>query len=135
MEFPLASGARWLVGLVVVSLMAFTAMILVVTLSRGEGRAAPLIPLTVLLALVWSIPRTIILDHDGIHQRRWLLGDRTITWSDVAWVKRGSRTGTTYIKSRNGGRPIPFYSLMAGQAQFTRELRQRVRGDVDFEDD
>ncbi len=135
LEFRLASRMRWLVGIVVVSLLAFTTMTVAVSLSQGEGRFAPLIPLAVLLALVWSIPRTIILDHDGVHQVRWFFGERTIAWSDVAWVRRGWRTGTTYIKSRNGGRPIPFYSLMTGQGQFLHEVRRRAGEAVDIEDD
>lgn len=135
LEFRLASRMRWLVGTVVAALLVFTGMTAVVSFSRGEGRFAPLIPLAVLLALVASIPRSITLDHDGIHQIRWFLGERTIAWRDVAWVKRGWRTGTTYVKSKDGGRPIPFYSLMVGQTRFVREVRRRVNEDVDFDDD
>jgi hypothetical protein len=41
-----------------------------------------------------------MLDHDGLRQRRWFLGDRKIAWNEIAWMKRGWRTDTTYVKSK-----------------------------------
>ncbi len=135
LEFSLVSGMRFLLGTVLILLAAFTITILIVAVSQEEGRYAALIPLAVLLALLSVTPQTVKLDHDGIRQRRWFRADRTIAWSEVAWIKRGRRTGATYVKSKNGGRPISFSPLMVGQSRFEREVRAHVRGHASLEDD
>jgi len=126
-EFSLAPRMLVLIESVIVSLVAFTALTALETVSKGEGRYAALIPLSVLAAILLAKPRTVRTDHEGIHQRRWLRGDRIIAWNEIAWMKRGRNTGTTYVKSRNGGRPVSFSPLLVGQSRFEREVRKHAR--------
>src|SRR5580692_7649117 len=96
--------------------------------SQGGGIVCALIPVSVLVAILLAEPRTVLIDHDGIRQHRWLRGDRVISWNEIAWMKRGRNTGTTYVKSRNGGRPVSFSPLLVGQSRFEREVRKHASG-------
>jgi hypothetical protein len=134
LEFALAPGMRYLLGSVIVALAAFSVLIFVSGLVAGEGWYAALIPLAVLVAIQMVTPRTVILDHDGIRQRRWLLGDKKITWDEIAWMKRGWRTDTTYVKSKKGGRPIVFPRVLVGRSVFEREVRQHAPEVTDIDE-
>jgi len=135
LEFAPAPGMQFLLGLVVIFLIAFTILVLAMALTTGEGWYAALIPLAVLVAILLAKPRPVTLDHNGIRQHRWLRQDREIAWDEIAWMKRGWRTGVTYVKSKNGGRPISFSPLMVGRSRFEREVRAHVSGDADLEDE
>jgi len=126
-EFFLAPRMRILVGVVLGLLVAFTVLILVEISRKGGSLYASLIPLCVLAAIILATPHAVMTDHNGIRQRRWLFGDRVIAWDEIAWMRRGRNTGATYVKSRNGGRPISFSPLLVGQARFEREVRARRR--------
>jgi hypothetical protein len=89
---------------------------------------AALIPISVLVAILLAEPRTVLINDEGIRQHRWLRGDRVIPWNEIAWMRRGRNTGTTYVKSRNGGRPVSFSPLLIGQSRFEREVRRHARG-------
>jgi len=126
-EFCLAPRMLVLVEIVIVSLVAFTGLIVWETGRKGEGLYAALIPLSVLVAILLAEPRTILINHEGIRQHRWLRGDRVIAWNEIAWMRRGRNTGSTYVKSRNGGRPVSFSPLLVGQSRFEREVRKHAR--------
>jgi hypothetical protein len=126
-EFSLAPRMLALVEIVIVSLVAFTALTLWETIRKREGLYAALIPISVLVAILLAKPRTVRTDDEGIHQRKWLRGDRSIPWDEIAWMKRGRNTGTTYVKSRNGGRAVRFSPLLIGQSRFEREVRKHAR--------
>lgn len=126
-EFSLTPRMHVLIEIVTVSLVAFTALIVSETVRKGEGLYAVLIPISVLVAILLAEPRTVLIDHEGIRQHRWLRGDRVIPWNQIAWMKRGRNTGTTYVKNRNGGRPVSFSPLLVGQRRFEREVRKRAR--------
>jgi len=125
-EFSLAPRMRVLVEIVVVLLVAFTGLTVFETVRTGEGLYATLIPLSVLAAILLAKPRPVSTDSQGIHQPRWFRGDRVIGWDEIAWMRRGRNTGTTYVKSRNGGRPVSFSPLLIGQARFEREVRKHT---------
>ena len=127
-EFSLAPRMHVLIEIVTVSLVAFSALTVWETVRKGEGSYAALIPVSVLVAILLAEPRTVLIDHDGIRQHRWLRGDRVISWNEIAWMKRGRNTGTTYVKSRNGGRPVSFSPLLVGQSRFEREVRKHASG-------
>ena len=135
LEFFLAPGMRFLLALVLVLLAAFSMLVLGVSLSRGEGWYAVFIPLAVLLAILLAYPRPVLLDHNGIRQQRWLRRDREIAWAEVAWIERGWRTGATYVKNKNGGRPISFSPLLVGQSRFEREVREHTGENGGTEDE
>jgi hypothetical protein len=126
-EFSLAPRMRVLIEIVIVLLVAFTALVVLETIRSGEGFYAVLIPLSVLIAIFLAKPRSVLTDHEGIHQGRWLRQDRVIAWNEIAWMRRGRNTGTTYVKSRNGGRPVSFSPLLVGQSHFEREVRKHAR--------
>ncbi len=127
-KFFVAPRMRFLLLLVLSLLVGFTVLVLAFSLSRGgEGWYAVFIPLAVLLALLLAMPRTISVDHRGIRQHRWLMGDREIPWHEVAWMHRGSNTGAIYVKSKNGGRPVSFSPLLVGQARFEHEVRSHAQ--------
>jgi hypothetical protein len=125
-EFLLTPRMHVLIEIVTVSLVAFTALTVWETVRKGEGLYAALIPVAVLVAILLAEPRTVLIDHEGIRQHRWLRGDRVISWNEIAWMKRGRNTGTTYVKSRNGGRPVSFSPLLVGQSRFEREVRKHA---------
>jgi hypothetical protein len=126
-NFSLAPRMHVLIEIVSVSLVAFTALTVWETVRKGEGLYAALIPVSVLAAIFLAQPRTVSTDDQGIRQRRWFRGDRVIAWNEIAWMRRGRNTGTTYVKSRNGGRPVSFSPLLVGQSRFEREVRKHVR--------
>lgn len=126
-EFFLAPRMHILIGLVLGLLVAFTVLTLVEIVRKGGSLYAALIPVFVLAAIILATPHAVMTDHNGIRQRRWFLGDRVIAWDEVAWMRRGPNTGATYVKSRNGGRPISFSSLLVGQARFEQEVRAHRR--------
>jgi hypothetical protein len=126
-DFFLAPRMKVLIEIVVVSLATFSALVALETLRKGEGLYAALIPLSVLIAILLATPRSVSTDPEGVHQHRWFRKDRVIRWNEVAWVRRGRNTGATYVKSRNGGRPVSFSPLLIGQRSFERELRNYAR--------
>jgi hypothetical protein len=125
-EFSLAPRMHVLIEIITVSLAAFSALITWETVRKGEGLSAALIPLSVLVAILLAESGMIRIDDEGIRQHRWLRGDRVIAWNEIAWMRRGRNTGTTYVKSRNGGRPVSFSPLLVGQSRFEREVRKRA---------
>jgi hypothetical protein len=106
---------------------------LVVFAPAESSLYAALFSLSVLVALLPAKPRAVILDHNGIRQSRWIRNDREIGWNDIAWVRRGQNTSTTYVKSKEGGRPISFSPLLVGQSRFEREVRKQFKGFDDEE--
>jgi hypothetical protein len=129
LEFFVAPGMRILLCFVIVSLIAFTGLVLVTSLRRnGDGWYAVFFPSAVLLAMLLAMPRPVSLNHDGIRQHRWLRRDREIAWNEIAWMRRGFRTGVTYVKSKNGGRPVSFSPLLVSQSRFESEVRAHAPG-------
>jgi hypothetical protein len=126
-EFSLTPRMHVLIEIIILSLVAFTALTVWETVRKGEGLYAALIPVSVLVAILLAGPRTVLINHEGIRQHRWLRGDRVIAWNEIAWMRRGRKTGTTYVKSRNGGRPVSFSPLLVGQSRFEREVRKHAR--------
>jgi predicted small integral membrane protein len=103
LRFDIALGMRALISLVIIALISFSVLVLVLAPKHGGGWYAVFVPLAVLLAILLCTPGTVLLDDGGIRQRRLLLSDKKIAWNEVAWMKRGWRTGTAYVKSNNGG--------------------------------
>ncbi len=135
LEFFPARRVRLLVGSVLVALAVFAILTLVGTVSQGGGWYAIFIPLSVMVAILLAKPRTVMLDHNGIRQQRWIRSDREIAWSEIAWMRRGRNTDTTYVKRRNGGRPISFSPLLVGQSRFEREVRAHMGNGDSAEDE
>ena len=135
LEFFVAPRMQFLIRSVLVALCAFSLLTLVWSWSAGDSPLAVLIPLAVLLAILLTKPRPVQVDQQGIHQPRWIRQDREIAWHEVESVKRGVNTGTTYVRSRNGGRPISFSPLLVGQSRFEREVRAHARHCRDFDDE
>lgn len=125
-----ALGIRFLLWLVSILLIAFALLVLSVTLSQGEGWYGVFVPLAVLVTIFLAKPRAVVLDHKGLRQLTWFHGNREIAWSDIAWMRRGWRTGTTYVRNIKGGRPISFSPLLGGQSRFEREVRAHI-GKID----
>jgi hypothetical protein len=132
LEFFLAPGMRILLSLVQFALLAFSVALVVFAPAESSLYAA-LFPLSVLVVILLAKPRAVILDHNGIRQRRWIRNDREIAWNDRAWVRRGQNTSTTYVKSKEGGRPISFSPLLVGQSRFEPEVRKQFKGFDDEE--
>ena len=124
LEFYVSPRMRILLWTVISLLTGFIILVSLVSLSKnGDGWYAIFIPMAVLCAIFAAMPRTVVVDHRGIRQQRWIRQDREISWENVAWMRRGINSGATYVKSANGGRPISFSPLLAGQRRFEREVR------------
>jgi hypothetical protein len=129
LEFFPAPRMRILIGLIQFALLAFSAA-LVASVPAGSSLYAVLGPLSVLAAILVAKPRAVLLDDNGIRQKRWIRGECEIAWNEIAWLKRGRNTGTTYVKSKNGGRPISFSRLLVGQSRFEREVRAHAKASL-----
>jgi hypothetical protein len=102
LKFFLVPRMRILIWVVQFALLAFSAA-LVASVPAGSSLYAVLVPLSVLAAILLAKPRAVLLDHNGIRRKRWIRGEREIAWNEIAWLRRGRNTGTTYVKSKNGG--------------------------------
>jgi hypothetical protein len=133
--FFLAPPARILLTSVLVALVLFTALVFVASRSEGGSFIAVLIPLSLLLVMLFAKPREVTLTRDGVHQPHWLKQDREIAWNEVESIRRGLNTGTTYVRSRNGGRAISFSPLLVGQSRFEKEVKAHARhcDEIDIE--
>jgi hypothetical protein len=133
LEFFPAGAMQFLVRLTLVLLAAFTAFVFAYALVRKEdaGLYAPPIPMFVFVLIVLAKPVAVVIDQDGIRQGRWFRSDKQIAWNDVATVELGPKTGTTYVRSKNGGPKIRFASSLVGRARFLREIHAHAR-DADF---
>ncbi|MGB9199420.1 MAG: hypothetical protein WCB53_21025 [Terriglobales bacterium] len=97
---------------------------------------ALLIPLTVFALILLVSPVPVIVDRNGIRQSRWFLPDKEIAWKDIASVAYGENTGTTYVRSLNGGPKIRFSVFLVGRSRFKHEIRAHTRErDAFVEDD
>jgi hypothetical protein len=133
--FYVSPAMRILLWIVLFLLIAFIVLVFVTSLSRGgDGWYGVFIPLAVLLAILLAMPRRVTVDHLGIRQHRWIGGDREIAWNEIAWMRQGSNTGVTYVKSKNGGRPVSFSPLLVGQSRFEHEVRARATHCNDLSD-
>ncbi len=102
----------------------------------GGSFYALLGPATVFLLISLVRPVPVVIDVHGIRQRRWFLPDKEIDWSDVASVAYGTNTGTTYVRSKNGGPKIRFSIFLVGRARFKQEIRAHAPdADIYPEDD
>jgi hypothetical protein len=129
LEFFPNTAMNFLVRLTLILLAGFTAFIFVYALRRKEveGLYAPLIPLAVFVSILLATPVSVVVDRDGIRQRRWFRSDKQIAWDDVALVELGPKTGTAYVWSKNGGPKIRFSSSLVGLTRFLREVRGHAR--------
>jgi hypothetical protein len=129
---------QFLVRLTLVLLAAFAAFIFAYALARKEdgGLYAPLIPMSVFVLILLAKPVAVVIDQEGIRQGRWFRSDKQIAWNDVATVELGPKTGTTYVRSKNGGPKIRFSSNLVGRARFLHEIRAHARNaDIYSEDE
>jgi hypothetical protein len=133
LEFSLGRRIQFLVRAVLGLLVAFTVLVVVMAISKGEGLYGALIPLSVLVAMLLARPMPVILDQNGIRQQRWLRSDREMPWSNVGSMARGPNTGTIYVRSKDGGSPIRFSALLVGQSRFEREVSAHVGRAVGLE--
>jgi hypothetical protein len=138
LEFCPAGAMQFLVRLTLVLLAAFSAFIAAYALAHKEdgGLYAPLIPMSVFVLILLAKPVAVVIDQEGIRQGRWFRSDKQIAWNDVAAVELGPKTGTTYVRSKNGGPKIRFSSSLVGRARFLREIRAHARdADIHSEDE
>jgi len=128
--FPVAQ-MQFLVRLVLALLAAFGILVLIAMRNQGGSFYALLIPASVFFLILLVRPVSVVVDSQGIRQQRWFLPDKEVKWNDIASVAHGWKTGTTYIKSRNGGTKIRFSVFLVGKARFIHEIRTHVReGDI-----
>ena len=136
--FPVAR-MQFLVRIVLAVLVAFAILFtwgVFVSGERTNALLAPLIPMSVFVLILLAQPVPVVLDQEGIRQRRWFLHDKEIKWPDVASVAYGRNTGTTYVLSRNGGPKIRFASSLVGRPRFLHEIRAHARdADICSEDE
>ena len=128
-EFFVSPRMHILIQITLLLLVLFSLLVLSTSLRRGgDGWYGLFIPLTVLVAILLAMPRKVIVDSHGIRQQRLLRADRQIQWGQIAWMRRGVNSGTTYVKSKNGGRPVSFSPLLVGQSRFEKEVRAHAKG-------
>jgi len=132
-EFFVSPRTRILIQIVLLLLASFSVLVLLTSIARGgDGRYSVFIPLSVLVAILLAMPRKVIVDGDGIRQQRLIRADRHIAWNEIAWMRRGVNSGATYVKSKNGGRPVSFSPLLVGQFRFEKEIRAHAHGCEDI---
>lgn len=129
-EFPIVSGMRLLIRLVLVLLSAFCVLVFVASLSPGGSVFVVLIPLSVLVAIILAIPRPVVIDSEGIRQGRVLLQEHRTTWNEVSSVARDEQTGRTVVRSKDGNVAAVFSPVLAGRQRFEEEIRVRAKNVV-----
>ncbi len=134
LEFFAAPRMQFLVRLVLILLIAFMVLVAVTMRNPGGSFYALLIPLAVYALILLARPVPVVVDQDGIRQRRWFLHDKEIKWEDIASVAYGTNTGTTYIRSKNSGPKIRFSPFLVGRSRFKNEIRAHCR-DIEIEED
>src|ERR1019366_4777826 len=103
LEFFPTARMQVVVRFVMALLTAFGMLILAVTHNQEGTFYALLFPVSVFLLICLARPVPVVVDDQGIRQRRWFLPDKEIKWHDVALVAYGPNSGTTYVVSRNAG--------------------------------
>jgi hypothetical protein len=124
--FPTAR-MQFLLRTIFLLLLAFGGLVLVATRKEGGALFALLVPASVFLLIFLVRPVSVVADDRGIRQRRWILHDKEINWEDIASVAYGRNTGTTYVRSKNGGPKIRFSAFLVGRARFEHEIRAHAR--------
>ncbi|MGB6383755.1 MAG: hypothetical protein WBD25_09785 [Terriglobales bacterium] len=117
---------QFLIRSVLLLLVAFGVLVLVATSKEGRALYALLVPASVFLLISLVRPVSVVADDHGIRQRRWFLHDKEIKWGDIASVTYGTNTGTTYVRSKNGGPKIRFSVFLVGRPRFKHEIRAHV---------
>jgi hypothetical protein len=138
LEFFPAGAMQFLVRLTLALLATFATFSAGYSLVRKEGGGlyASLVPMSVFVLILLAKPVAVVIDQEGIRQGRWFRSDKQIAWNDVATVKPGQNTGTTYVQSKNGGPRIRFSSSLVGRARFLHEIRSHARdADIYSEDE
>jgi len=126
---------KFLLRLVLISLAGFAILVTVAMRHEAGTLYAPLIPLSVFTLILLTNPMPVVLDQNGIRQKRWLRREKEIAWKDIASIAWGSRTGTTYVCSKHGDAKIRFSAFLVGRARFKQEIRSYVPEVDIFEDD
>lgn len=134
LEFYTVPRMRILVSVVTTLLVAFMVLSGIAMRREPNTYYGLLIPLSVLVLLLLVRPVSVTVDQNGIHQSRWFLRDKEIAWKDVASVAYGPNTGTTYVRSKNGGPKIRFSAFLVGRNRFKHEIRAHVHDADIFED-
>ncbi len=129
-EFFLVARMQFVVRMILALLLAFAILFMWGVFESGErvnALLAALIPMSVFVLILLLRPVPVVLDLEGIRQRRWFLHEKEIKWADVASVVYGRNTGTTYVVSKNPGPKIRFSVFLVGRARFKREIRAHAR--------
>ena len=126
LEFFPVAGMKFLLRLVLISLAGFAILVTVAMRHEAGTFYAPLIPLSVFTLILLTNPMPVVLDQNGIRQKRWLRREKEIAWKDIASIAWGSRTGTTYVCSKHGDAKIRFSAFLVGRARFKQEIRSHV---------
>ena len=134
LEFFPTARMQFLVRSVLLFLVVFGVLVLVATSKEGKALFALLLPASVFLLICLVRPVPVVADDHGIRQRRWFLHDKEIKWGDIASVEYGTNTGTTYVRSKNGGPKIRFSIFLVGRVRFEHEIRAHAHdADIHFE--
>ncbi|HVX57990.1 MAG TPA: hypothetical protein VHA37_09800 [Candidatus Saccharimonadales bacterium] len=72
------------------------------------------------LTLLFSAPRMIVLNEEGMAQNRWYGPKKFIPWNDIAKIETGRGGGAVTITSRSGIKVI-HSSLLADRQRFMQE--------------
>ncbi|MGA9354703.1 MAG: hypothetical protein WBV46_13510 [Terriglobales bacterium] len=134
-EFYVTSSMRLMVRVVLFCLLAFIALMAGAGDRDLETVYALLIPFTVFGLILLVSPVPVIVDGNGIRQARWFLPEKEIAWKDVASVAYGQNTGTTYVRSRNGGPRMRFSVFLVGRKRFMHEIRAHAHEKANFVED
>lgn len=134
LDFFPTERMQFLIGTILLLLLAFGGLVLVATRKEGGALFALLVPASVFLLIFLVRPVSVVADDRGIRQRRWFFHDKEINWEDIASVAYGRSTGTTYVRSKKGGPKIRFSAFLVGRARFTHEIRAHAH-DAEIQED
>ncbi|MFB3921863.1 MAG: hypothetical protein ACE145_09085 [Terriglobia bacterium] len=127
LTFGICTGIKVLVAIAGVGLSGLAIIVLLVTKGEKGPPVAVLIPVSLLVVILFSLPPSIVLDEAGIRQRYWWGRCRQIPWGDVTSAFHDPLSGSTTILYKWG--KISFSQNLVDQGRFDREVRAHMRPD------
>ena len=77
--------------------------------------------------LLFNLPGTIIVAHDGIARRYWLRGAKRIRWGEIAEIKNGKFAGMLLFIGSDGTK-IVYTEKLGDRPRFLEEIEKHAPG-------
>ena len=77
--------------------------------------------------LLFNLPGTVVVAHDGIEQHFWLRGEKRIRWGEIAEIKNRKSAGRLTIIGSDGTK-IVYSEKLGDRPRFLEEIEKHAPG-------